>query len=150
MAVMSEYSIPELSPERLQELVKRIRPIVRFDDKPCFIKPVDPSKVAYTWSPKKFKSIPASIEVFRTIRTLHTYGYYGMFKPSIAEVLAQIPLEDLNAVVAFEIVKSPETATDLNLEREALNAGFHVAETALYRNKVKPRTAWERVKERIL
>jgi hypothetical protein len=56
-----------------------------------------------------------------------------MFKPSIAEVLAQIPEEHLEQVLAFEIVDSPNNVDDLNAEREALNAGYHIATTRLYK-----------------
>jgi hypothetical protein len=66
------------------------------------------------------------------ITTHHSWGHYSLFKPSIAEVLAQIPAEHLNQVVAFEIVVKPETAEDLNKDLEALNAGYHVATTRLY------------------
>lgn len=65
------------------------------------------------------------------IRTLHSYGYHGFFKPSVAEVLAQATDEQLSDVVAFETL-GPETVSDLNKHREELNEGFHVAETILY------------------
>ena len=44
-----------------------------------------------------------------------------------------IPADLRDKVIAFEIVKQPETVEDLNAEIDATNAGFHVAETALYR-----------------
>jgi hypothetical protein len=72
------------------------------------------------------------LKPIRDIRTHHTYGYYGFFKPAIAEVLAQIPEDILEQVVAFEIIKWPQDADDLNKELEALNAGYHVAITRLY------------------
>lgn len=96
-----------------------------------YIEPVDLFSVAYTWDPKP--AAPATgIRPIRDITTYHGYGYYGMFKPGIAEVLAQIPEELTDSVVAFEIIKAPETSDDLNREQEALNAGYHVATTRLY------------------
>lgn len=65
------------------------------------------------------------------IRTLHTYGSPCFFKPSVAEVLAQIPDDMLEGVVAFE-TRGPSDVADMNRESEALNAGFHVARTRLY------------------
>lgn len=65
------------------------------------------------------------------INTYHTYGHPAMFKPSIAEVLAQIPDDLLGSVSAFE-VSGPGHVDDINREREARDAGFHVAETILY------------------
>lgn len=127
---MAEYNIPKIAPKRITELLKQIRPCVRRDDKLHFIQPVDPRKVAFTWDPKLAGEAP-EMPIIGKIRTLHTYGYHGFFKPSIAEVLAQIPEDLLPNVGAFE-TNGPETASDLDREREALHAGFHVAETILY------------------
>lgn len=66
------------------------------------------------------------VEVWQT-----NSDYYGIFKPSIAEVLAQIPEELIEQTVAFETI-GPADADALNKERDALNAGFHVATTRLY------------------
>jgi hypothetical protein len=63
---------------------------------------------------------------------LHRYGYHGFFKPSIAEVLCQMPA-GLDADF-FEVI-GPETAEDLNNELDALKAGFHVATTIFYKRK---------------
>ena len=66
-------------------------PVVQFARKgKRYIKPVDLFGIAYTWDPKpagKAKDVKPLCD----ITTYHTYGYYGFFKPSIAEVLAQIP-----------------------------------------------------------
>lgn len=35
---------------------------------------------------------------------LHGYGYYGLFKPSVGEIIRQIPKDLLEKVVAFEII----------------------------------------------
>ena len=96
-----------------------------------FIKPVNVRDVAFTWNPKRDKKAKG-LRFLRDIRTYHTYAYYGFFKPSIAEVIAQIPQELLDQVVAFEIIKHPETAADLHEEQKALDAGYHVATTRLY------------------
>ncbi|MBI4118791.1 MAG: hypothetical protein HY452_00830 [Parcubacteria group bacterium] len=134
--------IPKIPKKRIKELAKRIKPVVRFarganglfessEGHLFHIKPVDLFGIAYTWDPKPTDKA-TGLKRLCDIRTYHTYGYYGFFKPSIAEVLAQIPTEHLTEVVAFEIVESPETAGDLNREHEALNAGYHVATTRLY------------------
>jgi hypothetical protein len=127
-----KIGIPSVPSEQITLLAERIKPVAEFNSKgKCYIKPVDLFKIAYTWDPK-----PASkangLKALCDITTYHAYGYYGCFKPSIAEVLAQIPQEHLEKVVAFEIVGSPQTCDDLNREQEALNAGFHVATTRLY------------------
>ena len=124
--------IPEVPKKRIEELAERIKPVVQFARKgKYYIRPVDLFGIAYTWDPKSADKA-TGLKLLCDITTYHTYGYYGMFKPSIAEVLAQIPAEYLDKVVAFEIVGSPETADDLNREHEAVNAGYHVATTRLY------------------
>lgn len=156
--------ILEVPRERIEELARRIKPVVRlmrirrstkldgdggiviterehprgkwrptWSEKGdlYYIKPVDLFDIAYTWEPMPAE-MATSLKFLCDIKTYHTYGYYGFFKPSIAEVLAQIPMEYLDKVVAFEIVESPQTADDLNREREALDAGYHVAVTRLY------------------
>ncbi len=88
---------------------------------------------SFTWSPKFDESRElAPMKPLVDFTTYHSYGYYGFFKPSIAEVLAQIPEVLLQRVVAFEIVSQPETADDLNEQAEATNAGYHVATTRLF------------------
>lgn len=123
--------IPEITDERLNELLARIKPVIEFDGVKHYIKKCHPRNVAYTWDAKKATPAPPLREI-ATIRTYHTYGYHGFFKPSIAEVIAQIPAEHIDQVTEFEIVKRPMEAKDLNEEKRALNAGFHVATTVLY------------------
>ncbi|MFH1533481.1 MAG: hypothetical protein ABID64_00945 [Nitrospirota bacterium] len=134
----SNSLIPEISDDDLRRLCKRIGAVVNFPKvflfwrgEKYFIKPVNPRSVAFTWNPKRAKRAKG-LGVLRDIRTYHAYAYYGLFKPTIAEVIAQIPKELLDQVVAFEIIKHPETVADLNKEQEALDAGYHVATTRLY------------------
>ena len=126
--------IPKVSKEEIEKRSERIKPVVKFDSNLSFIKPVDLFGIAYTWDPEP-AGRAKGLKPLCDITTYHTYGYYGFFKPSIAEVLAQIPKEYLDKVVAFEIINSPGTADDLNRESAALNAGYHVATTRLYVKK---------------
>lgn len=133
---MSEKTwIPKVSVEVITELAKRIKPVVLFEKKGiCYIKPVDLFKVAFLWDTKPAKKA-TGLRALCEIITYHEFGYHGFFKPSIAEVLAQIPKEHLDKVTAFEIVDYPKDCDDLNKESEALNAGYHVAKTRLYVNE---------------
>jgi hypothetical protein len=127
------YSIPKISNEELAELAKRIRPVVRkeSDGRPFYIKAdSDLRRLSYLWDVKYEEEAKGLFE-FATITTLHTYGYYGMFKPSVAEVIAQIPPDYRDRVVAFEITTRPLCADDLNKQKKAVNEGFHMAVTAL-------------------
>lgn len=127
-----ELSIPEISDARLTELLQNIKPLIRVNPTGLhYIELCDPRKVAFTWDPTPTTSADG-LEPICTIRTLHTYGFYGFFKPSIAEVLAQIPEVLLAETVAFE-TRGPHDCDDLGKEQAALNAGFHVAQTTLFR-----------------
>jgi len=130
------YEIPAIDPQRLRLLLKRIKPVVKRDGDLWYIKDVDPVTVAFTWSPTLRKKA-VGLEPFATIQTLHRYAYYGFFKPSLEEVMAFMPDDALeNGVVAFS-TQGPGTADDLNKHGGAVDAGFHVAETTLYRRAPK-------------
>jgi hypothetical protein len=124
--------IPQISNERIAEMLTTIKPMV-YDEGgvvPCTFDAVDPRAVSFIWSPDGLRPVHG-IEPWRQVRTLHTYGSPALFKPSIAEVLAQLT-GDLTGVVGFTIT-GPQDADELNAEREALNAGFHVATVTLWR-----------------
>ena len=140
----SPYFIPELPAAKFKRRLANIKPLVRRDGRLYYIAPVDPVRIAYTWAPK-FQDEAFGLTPVRVIRTLHSWSYYGCFKPSISEVLSQIPDDLEDKINAFEITRSPETAADLNRESEALNAGYHVAETTLYtRDPEAPLTGYGR------
>ena len=126
------YVIPELTNKRLKELLAKIRPVVTRDGVKHFIKKCHPRDVAFTWDPK-LAALAPGLEPLCEVRTLHRYGYYGLFKPSLAECLAFLPPSAEAEAVAFEIVDRPGDAADLNAESGALNAGCHVATTVFYR-----------------
>ena len=104
--------IPKISDERLHELHARIKPVVRGAATKkgavrhgggdlYFIQDVDLRGIAFTWDPVLTQPAEGLKELAR-IETYHTCGYYGFFKPSIAEVLAQIPSKYLDHCVAYE------------------------------------------------
>jgi hypothetical protein len=129
---LNKIWIPEVSEDRIKELARRIKPIVEFRGQgKCYIESVNLFDTAYTCDPKS-TGRAQDIKPLRDIRTYHKYSFALFFKPSIAEVLAQIPEECLDRVIAFEIVESPETVDDINNEPEARVAGYHVATTRLY------------------
>ena len=64
---------------------------------------------------------------------IHKYGSPNFFKPSIAEVLAQISDLVLDSVCAFEIIEKPENVTDLYRNKIAFDNGFHTSIVRLYR-----------------
>jgi hypothetical protein len=83
---------PKLSDEQIAERLKFVQPVARFGETKHLstIVPVDPRSVAFTWSPVQAEPLKDAFEVAR-IETYHLCGYIALFKPSIDEVLAQIP-----------------------------------------------------------
>lgn len=130
---MTRTFIPEISVERLLELDARIRPLVMKDGVPYEISvPSSICNIAYTWNPK-FIAPMTGLVPFRDITTYHRWAYYGYFKPTVEEVLACIPEDIVMEVEAFAIVDFPKTADDFKKDREAFDAGYHVATTRLYK-----------------
>ena len=103
--------VPEISEEKLNNLIEKIVPVVREDNKLYQIKIPDLRKTAYTWDFEMTEECNNLKEVIR-IKTHHYCGYYGFFKPSIAEVLAQIPEDLIGKVNAFEIISDTDSGTD--------------------------------------
>lgn len=140
--------IPDISDERLKELAARIKPVVRFttDDKFSigtspkerssdsngrlfYIEPVDPRQAAFTWDPKPVGPPADNLRKLDIIRTYHSWGAPSMFKPSVAEVLAQLSPTQVEEAVAFEVVCDDKDA------RHVLSDGFHASLTILYTDK---------------
>lgn len=120
-----------LTDQVMRHMLTTIRPVVRRDGELRYIKtPEDLRGVAFTWSPVLAESADGLTEVGR-IHTLHTWAYYGFFKPSLEEVLTMIPPDMLDTAKAFETV-GPEDASDLNRQPAAMDEGYHVAVTILY------------------
>lgn len=61
-----------------------------------------------------------------TFTTYHTFGYYGFFKPSFAEVVSQLPNYALHQSNIF-IIGGPKDADALNQQKEWIDLGFHKA-----------------------
>lgn len=126
--------IPKISNEVLEERYARIKPLVKRDGKLYTITKPDLRNQSFIWDPKLEQEVSGGLKEVVKVKTLHTYGHYSLFKPSVAEVLAQIPDYLLDKVVAFHI-DGPDSVTDLNKFGEETNMGFHVAFTTLYKGK---------------
>lgn len=66
------------------------------------------------------------------IETYHSFGYYGLFKPTIAEVVACIPPRYLESTVAFQMLEYPRDAEDLNMQWSGISLGVHTAKVRLF------------------
>jgi hypothetical protein len=102
----------EISDEAATEAVKLVKPLVRNHEtkKLHEIELPDLFKTAFKWSPKFKDAIDMnSLELLGPGTTYHTCAYHGCFKPTISEVLAQVPAEFRGSVDYFEVLFSDET-----------------------------------------
>lgn len=134
----TDWRIPEISDEHLAELLMEIQPVVRMGGVLWHIAPVHPRTQSFTWD--LVLTMPAEpVKVIGSSPTFHTYGAPSLFKPSVAEVLAQIPPEWEERVVAFEM-----THRDLD-SRYVLAEGYHVASVIFYSRSETDPTSLEAV-----
>src|SRR5688572_19867951 len=95
--------VQEMSEQRILEVAMQIKPVVTFKEEgSCYIKSADPFSESYLWDPQP-TGRATGLSVLCDITTYHPYGYYGFFRPSIAQVILQLPSQHLDKVVAFEI-----------------------------------------------
>ena len=123
--------LPQLSDEELWERYKRIKPIVEYQDNYYQLKPYTMEMLRHqSFIHNSKKDIRDQVDltnakVITEFSCYHTYGYYGLFKPTIAEVLQQFPDEGLLEANAFMMSQVPESITDLNEQQEIINLGCH-------------------------
>ena len=140
---MFKVSIPEISDDQLKKRYAQIRPIVSDEQGNKFwLKEFqfdELKTIAYNWDHERrgepvnaHELCPLLNEDFACIIK---YGYYGLFKPTIAEILAQIDTPCIKIVRAFEIIERPILAEDFyktSLHTAIFNASYHVATVRLY------------------
>jgi hypothetical protein len=123
--------IPPISDQELAARASVLRPLVVRDGRLFDTLPQDDLReVSYAWV-KPLGGEAMGLVAAKTVVTLHTYSYYGFFKPSVAEVLAQAP-DDWATYVAFSVA-GPRTSDDMGRDQLAFEAGYHVAVTTFYR-----------------
>lgn len=140
---MYNVSIPKISKEELNKRYARIKPIVELDGKKYLLRDFtedELKKYVYTSNITQDKREIVDTDKYIPLEDydfecLHEYGYYGIFKPTIAEVLAQIPEDLASLVEAFEIIEKPETIEDLMRNKIVFNNGFHISKVRLYCKK---------------
>ena len=136
------FSIPTMDQAEIAKWYQSISPIISIGGKPRYLRRLSDSelsKIAYTWldNKKDYEDCVdyTKLEKLSEQKMLHTYGYHGFFKPSVDEIIRQIPKELLPQTVAFEIIQQPNDQTDLKFVTKALSSGFHVSTVRLYKAK---------------
>jgi len=113
--------IPKLSEEELEARMARIKPMIRYSSKTnsngttlfqdgegdlYYIADISPGIRPFTCEPTNPTTQPEDVNPnsYKSIRTYHYGGCGVRFQPSIGDVLAQIPEEDFERCVGFEVV----------------------------------------------
>jgi len=92
--------------------------------------PSDWRKVSCLWDSENTEEDTSDLRLLAVITTIHTFGAPALFKPSMAEVLAQIPANMVDEVVAFEI------CTEHGKEFAVYDGTtYHKAKTYLYKKR---------------
>ena len=134
-----KLEIPEIDDKRLKELYQLLKPIVTLDEMKYLLREFTLQELrnqSYIWNcheDKRDVVDPNKLETVDDFLCLHTCGYYGLFKPSIAEVLSQAPESVIEQANTFEIIESPETREDVFKYKEVIDNGFHLSKVRAYK-----------------
>ncbi len=134
-----KLEIPEIDDKRLKELYQLLKPIVTIDEMKYLLREFTLQELrnqSYIWNRHENKRdiVDSSrLETVDDFLCLHTFGYYGLFKPSIAEVLSQAPESVIEQANTFEIIESPETREDVFKYKEVIDNGFHLSKVRAYK-----------------
>ena len=143
---MFKVSIPKISDEEMKKRYEQIKPVITVNGKLHYFREFtfeELSGISYLWNRNEAmreEVCEGELEVLegRDFVCLHGYGYHGLFKPNVSEVLSQIKECDLPFVKAFEIIESPKTASDFykdSLTSIAFDNGYHISTVRLYSAK---------------
>ena len=134
-----KLEIPEINDKRLKELYQLLKPIVTIDEMKYLLREFTLQELrnqSYIWNRHEDKRDvvdPNKLETVDDFLCLHTWGYYGLFKPSIAEILSQAPESVIEQANTFEIIESPETREDVFKYKEVIDNGFHLSKVRAYK-----------------
>ncbi len=146
------FVIPQMMDEEISGWSKSIRPIV--GDGIYYLRELSKKEltsIAYTWLKEPWdytcKVDYTKLSILEDRKMLHKYDWFESFKPTVGEVICQIPNDYLylKKVIAFQILDGP-IAMDTTFIRE-LNAGFHVSIVHLYQAKDSTNQKAQLVKE---
>lgn len=138
---MKQLSIPQITDEELMRRYLKIKPIAEVGNGKYWLKnySIDEMRnTSFFWSlfDDRLELVGEALSCHdhHDFQCLHSFGYHGFFKPTVAEVLAQIPEEVIHhfTIDAFEIIDKPTSSGDLNKYREAMEQGYHVSIVRLY------------------
>ena len=131
--------LPKIDDNKLVELYKTLKPIVTIEGIKYLLKEFtlkqlrNQSYLFYAEQDKREIVEPEKLEIIDDFLCLHTWGYHALFKPSIAEVLAQMPDYVAKEANTFEMIEYPETMDDIFRYPEIIDNGFHLSKVRAYK-----------------
>ena len=142
MSITKVIAIPYISDRTIELMGAKIRPIVKVKGVKHFlggytVEEMKNTSFSFTSDHGEHLQEPVNdneLEFVGEAYTLHTWGAPSYFKPSIKEVIAQIPADIKNSVDAFE-VELESYPSNKEFVSEAFAKGYHVALTKFYRKK---------------
>ena len=137
---MFELSIPQVSKEEILKRYKTIKPVINQNGRLRYFREFSDDEVfrrSLLWEAENNLAGSAKdiSNYNRDFYCLHTYAHNCLFKPTIAEVLAQIDPAYISRVRAFEIYDYPKTMGDVfnNWFNDlAFNQGYFVSIVRLF------------------
>jgi hypothetical protein len=135
-----QTTIPLIDDEVLKDAASRFHPVILTSEGFRAIEKVDLRGTSFIWDPV-LVGPPLDLVPVRMIPSYHDWGYYGLFKPSVAEVLSAMQKHDLLNDVRegfFWLDKSSVQMTGerlLHCPDEENKSGYHRALVLLLRKK---------------
>jgi hypothetical protein len=148
--------IPKISKEEIERRAKLIHPCSKEDNEIFLMEKYgDPIKQSFSWNFKKGESVglishdgiskrdkPAEgggwylktvAEKVGEFLTLHCFGYYGFYKPSIGEIVSQLPAElfDEEKLAGRKLYITNKMISE-EINTAMLDQNYHIAKTAVY------------------
>ena len=125
-----------------------IKPIIRVNYNPFFLRDFTDTEVVnlyYNWCPDKAEDIKEAdlatkvnidkLHIVRDIQMFHSYKSHGspnFCKPTILEIISQIPSDYLDTVAAFEVIDFPKTYNEIISNKYEFDEGYTVFTVRLY------------------
>lgn len=137
-----KIKIPEMDRKDIVKWYATIKPIVRENGKFMYLRKLKDKEVlnAHYTELRQVEDYAGRVDfsllsVLADVKMLHGFSRDSFFRPSVGEVISQIPKDMLEKVVAFEIIYAPTTSDDFNIFKREFEAGFHVSVVRLYQAK---------------
>ena len=146
---MYNVSIPEISKEEIVERYKKIKPVIQVGKVKYFLREFAEEELfnkMFICDFEKRKAGKVKAEEFipckEEFECIHKYVSPMVFKPSIAEVLAQIPESQVNFVDAFEIIDYPAYGEEFVQNKVVFDNGYHISLVRLYTSRDNPKVCF--------